>query len=348
MTLVLELRSVSKRLGTFAFNDLSLNVEKGEYFVLLGPSGVGKTILLEMIAGLIRPDQGRIFWRGQDITLLPPEKRKFAMMYQDYNLFGHLDVAGNIGYGLAATGVPRSEAKNRIATAADQLGIQSLLDRRIGTLSGGEQQRVALARALVTRPQIVLLDEPLCSLDNQYRLQLRKQLKQLQRQTGTTWVHVTHDLEEAMTLGDRIGVILQNRLCQVGTVEELFRSPSDYEISRFLGMQNVFPASWQSEGVCHVSGVEIHAIGAGPTTSYLWIKPEEILLSRQPFDSSALNQFPCKVGGWEYRDSLLAVRMDCKTLNLVALITHASFEHLQISEGTELYATFKSSAVHCF
>ena len=345
---MLELRSVSKRLGTFAITDLSLDIEKGEYFVLLGPSGAGKTILLEIIAGLIRPDQGRIFWRGQDITHLPPEKRKFAMMYQDYNLFGHLNVAGNIGYGLAATGVPRPEAKSRVAGEAEQLGIQPLLDRRIDTLSGGEQQRVALARALVTRPEIVLLDEPLCALDNQYRLQLRRQLKQLQRRAGTTWVHVTHDLEEAMTLGDRIGVILQNRLCQVGTAEELFRSPSDYEIARFLGMQNVFPARWRGEGVCRASGVEIHAIGADSTTSYLWIKPEEILLSRQPFDSSALNQFPCKVSGWEHRDSLLAVRMACKTLNLVALITYASFEHLEISEGTEVYATFKSSAVHCF
>ena len=345
---MLELRSICKRLGSFAINDLSLAVAKGEYFVLLGPSGAGKTVLLEMIAGLIRPNRGQIFWEGRDVTSVPPEKRKFTVMYQDYALFGHLNVARNIGYGLAATGVPRHEAQSRIADMAGQLGIVPLLDRRIASLSGGEQQRVALARALVTRPEIVLLDEPLSALDRQCRLQLQKQLKQLQRQTGTTWIHVTHDLEEAITLGDRIGVILQNRVCQIGTPEELFRTPSDYAVACFLGMQNVFPVSCVGDGVCRAAGVEIHAVGAGPSTAHLWIKPEEILLSRQPFDSSARNQFACKVSQWEHHGSLLAVHLACGTLNLVALVTHTSFEHLEIGEGTELYATFKSSAVHCF
>ena len=345
---MLELRSVSKQMDTFAIDDLSLEIQSGEYFVLLGPSGAGKTILLEIISGLIHPDRGRIFWQGQDITARAPEKRKFAMMYQDYNLFGHLNVAKNIGYGLAATGVPRAEAKSRIAVAAEKLGIDRLLHRRIDTLSGGEQQRVALARALVIRPEMVLLDEPLSALDNQYRLQLRKHLKQLQRQSEKTWIHVTHNLEEAMTLGDRIGVILDEGLCQVGTVEELFHSPSDYKVAKFLGIQNVFPARCSNEGVCHVSGVDIHAIGADSTTNQIWIKPEEIILSRQPFESSALNQFDCKVDGWEYRDSLLAILLTDKNLKLVALITLASFKKLQISKGTELYATFKSSAVHCF
>lgn len=345
---MLELRSLSKRLGSFAISDLSVQVAQGEYFVLLGPSGAGKTVLLEMIAGLIRPDRGQIIWQGCEMTHRPPERRKFTVMYQDYALFGHLSVLRNIGYGLAATRIPRREASRRIAAIAEQLGIQSLLDRRIESLSGGEQQRVALARALVTRPEVVLLDEPLSALDSQCRLQLRKQLKQLQRQTNTTWIHVTHDLEEAMTLGDRIGVILQNRLCQVGTPEELFRTPSDFDVACFLGMHNVFPVRWVGEGVCQASGVEICAAGANPLTAHLWIKPEEILLSRQPFDSSARNQFACKVSGWEYHGSLLAVRMVSGKLSLVALVTFASFDHLGICEGADLYATFKSSAVHCF
>jgi molybdate/tungstate transport system ATP-binding protein len=346
--IVLELRSISKRLGSFAISDLSLEVVQGEYFVLLGPSGAGKTILLEIVAGLIRPDGGHIVWRGREISQTPPEKRKFALMYQDYALFGHLNVARNIGYGLASSGVPRREAESRIAAVATQLGIVSLLDRRIESLSGGEQQRVALARALVTRPEIILLDEPLSALDSQCRLQLRKQLKQLQRQTGATWIHVTHDLEEAMTVGDRIGVILQNRLCQVGTPEELFRAPSDYEVSQFLGMHNVFPVQWAREGVCVASGVEIHAGEANPSMSHIWIKPEEIVLSRQTFDSSARNQFACTVTGWEHHGCHLAVRLASGALSLVALITYTSFQHLEVREGAELYATFKSTAIHCF
>jgi molybdate/tungstate transport system ATP-binding protein len=345
---VLELRRVSKRLGSFAIRDLSVEVAAGEYFVLLGPSGAGKTVLLEIIAGLIRPDRGQILWQGRDITRCPPEKRKFAVMYQDYALFGHMNVARNIGYGLAAAGVPRREAESRIVAVAEQLGIGPLLRRRIESLSGGEQQRVALARALVTRPQMILLDEPLSALDSQCRLQLRKQLQQLQRQTSTTWIHVTHDMEEAMTLGSRIGVILQNRIRQVGKPEELFRTPSDFDVACFLGLQNVFPVQSVGEGVCRAAGVEIHAAGANSSTAHIWIKPEEILLSRQPFDSSARNQFACKVSGWEHHGELLAVRMQSGTLSLVALVTFASFQHLDIREGADLYSTFKSSAVHCF
>jgi molybdate/tungstate transport system ATP-binding protein len=345
---VLELRSVSKRLGSFAISDLGLEVARGEYFVILGPSGAGKTVLLEIIAGLIRPDGGQILWQGRDITHSPPERRKFAVMYQDYALFPHMNVARNIGYGLAAAGVARREAAPRVAAVAEQLGIGPLLKRRIEALSGGEQQRVALARALVTRPEMILLDEPLSALDSQTRLQLRKQLQQLQRETGATWIHVTHDLEEAMMLGSRIGVILDNRLRQVGTPEELFRTPSDYAVACFLGMQNVFPAQATGKETCRVTGIEIHAAGANTSTRHIWIKPEEILLSRQPFDSSARNQFAGKVTGWEHHGSLLAVRMASGALSLVALVTFASFEHLEIREGTELYATFKSSAVHCF
>lgn len=345
---MLELQSISKRLGTFAISDLQLQVVQGEYFVLLGPSGAGKTILLEIIAGLIRPDRGRILWQGHEITHSPPEQRKFTMMYQDYALFGHMNVAQNIGYGLAAARVPRRQADNRTAAVAGQLGIVALLDRRIESLSGGERQRVALARALVTRPEIVLLDEPLSALDSQCRLQLRRQLKQLQRQSGATWIHVTHDLEEAMTVGDRIGVMLQNRLCQIGTPEELFRTPTNYEVSRFLGMHNVLPAQWARDGVCNAAGVEIHATGANASMSHVWIKPEEIVLSGGSFNSSALNQFACTVIGWEHHGSLLTVRLSTGALSLVALITHTSFQHLDIHEGTALYATFKSTAIHCF
>lgn len=345
---MLELRSVWKRLGSFALADLSLEIRRGEYFVLLGPSGVGKTVLLEMLAGLIPLDRGQVFWNGRDMTRVAPEHRRFALVYQDYALFEHLSVARNIGYGLTARGVTGRKEAERVHQMAQRLGIESLLDRQVSSLSGGEKQRVALARALVTDPELVLLDEPLASLDNSLRLSLRGELKQLQKNSGATFLHVTHDLEEAMTLGHRVGVMLNQRLHQVGTPEELFRCPSDYEVARFLGMRNVLAVTTVRAGTCCVCGVEIDVADAGPSTRYVWIKPEEVLLSRQSFDSSARNQFPGTVAGWEHHGSLLAVQVAYGPLSLVALITHASFAHLEIEEGTSVFATFKSSAVHCF
>lgn len=345
---MLELRGLSKRLGGFALENLSAEVPAGEYFVLLGPSGVGKTVLLEMIAGISPPDRGRILWKGCDITGVPAQRRRFVLMYQDYALFPHLSVGGNIAFGLKACGTPRREIAPRVAAMAEKLGIPHLLVRRVEALSGGEQQRVALARALVTAPELLLLDEPLAALDTNTRLRLRGELKQVQQQTGTTFVHVTHDLDEAMALGDRVGVMLNQRLHQVGKPEELFHSPSDYDVACFLGMRNVLHVTEARPGECRIGQVEIHAAGANASTRYLWIKPEEVVLSLQPFDSSARNQFLGVVSGWEYRDSLLAVGVDCGDWTLVAMVTHASFQHLGIQAGTQVYATFKSSAVHCF
>ena len=188
---MLELRSISKRLGSFALTELSAEIQRGEYFVLVGPSGVGKTVLLEIIAGLIPVDGGQVLWCGGEITHVTPERRHFALVYQDYALFEHLSVARNIAYGLAARGVRRTHAVARVHVLAERLGIESLLGRRVESLSGGEQQRVALARALVTEPQILLLDEPLAALDANRRLSLRAELKQLQSERGAD-LHSRH------------------------------------------------------------------------------------------------------------------------------------------------------------
>lgn len=340
---MLELRGIAKRLGQFALEEVSATIQSGEYFVLLGPSGAGKTVLLEIVAGLIEPDRGELRWAGADITRTPPERRGFAMAYQDYALFPHRTVAGNIGYGV--TGTDRAA---RVREVAAKLRIEHLLPRAVGALSGGERQRVSLARALAIRPRMLLLDEPLAALDATARLALRRELKQMQQQTGTTFLHVTHDLEEAMALADRVGVLLDNRLRQVASPEELFRRPSDYQVAGFLGLSNVWPVRSAAAGACEVNGVTIRASAAEAGVRYVWIKPEEILLSRQPFDSSALNQFGVTVTDWEHRGSLLAVRVAHGQLTLMVLITHTSFEHLVIAPGAALYATFKSSAVHCF
>ena len=345
---MLELREIGIRLGGFELADVSLTVEAGEYVALLGPSGVGKTMLLEIIAGLRRACAGAVIVDGQDVSKAPPEHRPVSIVHQDYALFPHMTVAGNIAYGLRSSGVSRARVRRQVDRLAALLGIKPLLNRRPTGLSGGEQQRVALARALAVEPKVLLLDEPLSALDANVRAQLRQELKRINRELQTAFVHVTHDPEEAMTLGDRIGVMLDRRLRQIDTPEELFRRPTDPQVAAFLGMRNVLAASEVHDQTCRINGAEMHVSSLTDETNHIWIAPEEVILSAEPFASSARNQYRCRVIDWTYRDSLLAVRVAAGELSLVSLITYGSFEQLGIEAGREVYATFKSSAVHSF
>ena len=344
---MLELQSIAKRLGAMDMSDVSMTLQRGEYFALLGPTGVGKTVLIEIIAGLIRPDAGRVLWDGSDITSAPPQRRGFAVVYQDYALFPHLSVAKNIAYGARACGCDSSEISARTARLSDMLGITELLTRRPETLSGGQQQRTAIARALAAQPKLLLLDEPLSALDTNTRIRLRGELKRINTELGTTILHVTHEPEEAMALADRIGVMLDYRVAQIAAPEELFRRPTDSSVARFLGIRNVLTVTSVRDDICEVSGQQIRANWANESTRHIWIMPEELLLSDHPFTSSALNQFKCSVIGWDHSDTLLAVQLACGDLRLMALITYASFKQLDIEAKGELYVTFKSSAIHC-
>lgn len=345
---MLELRNIAKRLGDFTLEEFNLKLEAGEYFVQLGPSGVGKTILIELIAGLLQPDRGQILWDEQELTQLPPEARNFAVVYQDYALFPHLTVEENILYGLKARKLRKQEHAERLEQMLESLRIAELRGRYPDTLSGGEQQRVAVARALIVRPRLLLLDEPLSALELKTRRTLRRLLRRAQEETGAIFFHVTHDIEEAIALGHRVGVLLDGRLRQAGPPEELFRRPSDRDVADFLGMRNLLPVSSVSDHVCRCGAVDIHVAHADADVAHLWIKPEEIVLSRQAYDSSARNQFQCTVADWEHSNSLLVIHLRQGELKLSSLITYESFEKLEIERGDELYATFKSSAVHCF
>lgn len=200
----------------------------------------------------------------------------------------------------------------------------------------------------MTDPELLLLDEPLSSLDLKSRRQFRAELRRIHQDTRTTFLHVTHDLDEAMSLGDRIGIMLDGRIRQCGTPEELFRKPSEREVADFLGMRNVIPVSCAEDGICKAGGLEIHAAEVGEQVSNIWIRPEEIVLSKEPFGSSARNQYRGRVLDWEHSGPLLAVHVSCDGIVLSALITFASFEELAIRPEMELYVTFKSSSVHCF
>ena len=344
---MLELVAVGKRLGALELSEINLELGEKEYVVLLGPSGVGKTVLLEMVAGLLRPDRGAVRWRGRDITASPPEQRGFALVYQDFALFPHLTALQNIAYGLRARGIGAGEARRRAGEVADLLAIGALMDRRPERLSGGEKQRVALARALVIDPPVLLLDEPLASLDRNVREHLRQTLRDVHREKGIAFLHVTHDVDEALCLGQRLGVLLDGRLQQTGTPEELFHRPTDRRVAEFLGLKNMLRVTRAEGDACTVDGVAIHVPDDAQTVRHLWIRPEEIVLSTQPFDSSARNQFPCHVVDWEPSGNLLAVRVSVHDLVLTAMITRASFQELGIGVGAAMFCTFKTSAVHC-
>ena len=233
---VVEVRDLSKRFdGVAAVDGIDLASTDGEFLVLLGPSGCGKTTLLRMIGGLEPPTGGDILIGGRVVTDLPPRARQIAMVFQSYALYPHMTVYNNIAFPLKAAKLPRDEQARRVAWAAGILGIEGFLDRKPRQLSGGQRQRVALARALVREPTVFLLDEPLSNLDAQRRASARDELQGFQRRVGTTTIYVTHDQVEAMGMGDRIAVMEQGRIRQVGTPHEIYDEPADTFVATFLG-----------------------------------------------------------------------------------------------------------------
>lgn len=244
---MLELLNITKSYPGFEIRNLSLRVEKGEYFVLLGRSGSGKSMLLEVIAGLRTSDSGRVMLNGADITKLKIQERKVGLVFQDFALFPHLTVYDNIGYPLRTKGMKKSDIDKKVKGMAWEMNITSLLERRPDTLSGGEKQRVAVSRTLVTSPDIILLDEPMASIDTPLRDDLRRLLRDINRK-GMTIMHVTHDFREAIRLAHRMGVMHNGHLVQTGTPDEIFSKPRNRFVARFAGVQNFFNMRVKRDG----------------------------------------------------------------------------------------------------
>jgi ABC-type sugar transport system ATPase subunit len=239
----LVLENISKRFGDVAaLSDVSLQVEDGEFCVLLGPSGCGKSTLLNIVAGLNSQDRGTILLDGQPVDELSPSERDVAMVFQSYALYPHMTVSQNLGFGLRMRGVSKPDTEGKVLETARLLGIENLLDRKPRQLSGGQRQRVAMGRALVRRPRLFLLDEPLSNLDAQLRINVRIELKSLHRQIKTTIVYVTHDQIEAMTLGDKVVVLREGRVHQIGAPDTIYNRPADTFVATFVGspMMNLF------------------------------------------------------------------------------------------------------------
>jgi putrescine transport system ATP-binding protein len=285
---LLRIASVVKRFGGFtAVDDLSLDIAAGEFFALLGPSGCGKTTLLRMLAGFETPDAGDIHLNGADIAHVLPHERPVNMMFQNYALFPHLSVEGNIAFGLKRAGLPRDEIASRVAEMIALMRLDGLQARRPDQLSGGQRQRVALARSLARRPQVLLLDEPLAALDRKLREGTQAELMEVQRRLGMTFIIVTHDQEEAMTVADRIGVMDEGRLVQVAPPRELYEAPNSRWIAGFVGDINLIEGQVAARQSGHFTiatqaagpVVASHVPSSAASNVCVAIRPEKIRLS---------------------------------------------------------------------
>ena len=284
----LEVQGLTVRYGpAIAIDRLDLSIGSGEMFVLLGGSGSGKTTLLRALGGFAQPSAGRIVLGGQDITALPPHRRPVNTTFQSYALFPHMTVADNVGFGLRRQGIARAEIAARVAALLDLVRMGEFAGRKPDALSGGQRQRVALARALAPRPRLLLLDEPLSALDRSLREQTRQELLRVQRETGTTFVLVTHDQDEALTIATRIGLLRAGRLAQVGTPADIYERPASRYVAGFMGMANILPATLRAAGpeavldVEGIGGVQASGpFGGTPGQAmHLALRPERLRIS---------------------------------------------------------------------
>lgn len=317
----IELAGVSKSFGEQeVLRDVRLTIEPGEFFSLLGPSGCGKTTTLRMIAGFDHPDAGSVLIDGVPMDAVPPERRPVNTVFQSYALFPHLDVAANVGFGLRFTDCSRAERRERVGAALELVRMGEYASRRPHQLSGGQQQRVALARSLVLRPKVLLLDEPLGALDAQLRRTLQDELRTLHREVGITFVYVTHDQEEALTMSDRLAVMRAGRIEQVGDPKDVYDEPVTAFVADFLGLANLAKGRVVTEGVLELGGVRLDTrtggVPAGTRCTVL-IRPERLRL--KPYGSGVLH---ARVEQVVFAGSVTRVRVRVGELELDTVVAN--------------------------
>ncbi len=358
---MIRIENIYKDLGEFFLQDISLDINPEEYFIILGPTGAGKTILLETIAGIYHPDKGRIFINGHDITDIPPKDRNISMVYQDYMLFPHLTAKENIAFGLKSRRLSKQKIEQKIDETSQLLNISHLLHRYPATLSGGELQRIAIARALVIEPITLLLDEPLGALDTQTKEKLREELKKVHSITKTTTIHVTHSFEDAFVLGNRIAIMNEGKIIQVGKPNEVFRKPNSKFIANFVGVDNLFKGeSVINNGISYINinGINITSTTCKSGNLSISIRPEDILVSKQKIDSSARNSCKGKIKEIIDRGAIIKIVVFAEScgspqsgdvgISFVVALTKQSFDDMNLTIDMPVYITFKASAVHLF
>jgi spermidine/putrescine transport system ATP-binding protein len=359
---LLELSRVGKRFGAdrlAAVDDLTFSLEAGHILALLGPSGCGKTTTLRLIAGFEVPDAGEIAIGGRIVARagdagVPPEERSVGVVFQDYALFPHLTVEGNVAFGPRMKRLPAAEIRGRTAAALRLVRMDALGDRLPKQLSGGQQQRVALARALVNRPRLLLLDEPLSALDRSLRLEMQEELRTVQRETGVTFLHVTHDQSEALSLSDRLVVMRGGRFEQVGPPRELYRRPRNRFVAEFLGSSNLLEGRAESAGVVRTSGgllLSVPGAGAGDSV-LLSVRPESLLVEAADpatrgaeqaalgahSDDVADNRFRGRIEATSFSGALLECRIAVNGHHLRAVLPGRTADR-SLHEGSEVVLT---------
>ncbi len=337
------------RLPDFQLFNVSLSIKEKEFFILMGPTGAGKTVLLEAIAGLVPVKSGKISIGGKEITPLPPEKRGISIVYQDYALFPHLTVLENIRYGLHfRKGRTRPVNDYGCGDLIEMLDISRILQRTPGTLSGGEKQRVALARALMVKPEVLLLDEPLSALDQCFKEGIRNALKALHRSTGGTFFMVTHDFSDALFLADTAAVINHGRIEQVGTVQEVFQRPKSSFVANFVGMKNVFPARFEGE-MAIAGNLKIDMGRKGnPEDRYVAIRPEDILVTTRPLYRNGYLSFKGVITELSDSGFFYLTTLQTEGLAIQALTPKGILFDLPQGNGSQVFASFLPSSVHTF
>ena len=342
---MIRIEDLTVDLGEFILKDINLEIERGEYFVVLGPTGAGKSVLLETIAGLYQPRKGLIEINGRDVTRAEPRKRNISIVYQDYMLFPHLTVKENIKFGL-------KEKSRDLDKIVEFLDIRRILHRKPDTLSGGESQRVALARALVTKPAVLLLDEPLAALDSNTRERIMCELRQINEKIGITIIHITHERSEAIALADKMAVMNGGGILQVGTPEQVFRKPNSEFIANFVGVENLFKGKSVIDtgtGIAYidVNGIKIVSTSCKSGDVFISIRPEDILVSTERIETSARNSYRGAITEIIDRGAITKIIVDV-CISFAVVITKRSFEDMALRDGMLVYITFKASAVHVF
>ncbi len=345
---MIDIKDLFIKFPGFTLQDINLSIQDGEFFMLLGPTGAGKTLILEAIAGIVPITSGRIFVKGREITRLPPEQRGTSIVYQDYALFPHLSVLKNITYGLRYHKNDPKASKKRVTRLMEQLGLQALAQRSIHNLSGGEKQRIALARALAVNPSVLLLDEPLSALDPNFREDIRDLLKKLHQEVETTFLMVTHDFAEAMFLGERMAVLNTGKIDQIGPVHEVFHKPATSFVAKFMGIKNVFPAFFKNTKAM-VHNLELHLQSPpGENKRHVAIRPEDIIISRNGTSGNDINSFQGKVLGITDRGPYYEVSAGTGDVIFRVVLSKNDFFKLELQKKKDIHISIRSSAIHVF
>ncbi|MDY6932340.1 MAG: ABC transporter ATP-binding protein [Halobacteriota archaeon] len=355
---MIQIRNLSQTFRDFSLKNIDLDIDQGEYFVLLGPTGSGKTLLIESIAGLCNSKSGRIKIDGLDMTGMTPERRGVGYVPQDYALFRFLSVKENIEFGMKVNNYPKKEIDKILSELSSLFGLDGLLHRNTITLSGGESQRVAMARTLAVNPKVLLLDEPLSALDPRTQQKLSVELKEIHRKLKITTIHVTHNFEEAATLGDRIGVMDNGSIIQVGLPEEIFRKPKSRFVAEFVGDENLFWGVSELNKCDRLSSVNVSGMNSNISSTtkkhglvHVFIRPEDIKLTKyedkkNPCDCD-LNVLEGSIKEVESRGIFTRVLVDVGVF-ISIFLTRRSYIEKEIEKPDRVYVMFKAEDVHVF